>query len=45
MDVRVGQQRRLSAKVVMLLKVLEKSLESPLYGKEIKSVNHNGNES
>ena len=44
-DVRVGQQRRLSAKVVMFLKMLEKSLESPLYGKEIKPVNHDGNES
>ena len=37
--------KRLGAKVVMLLKVLEKSLESPLYGKEIKPVNHDGNES
>ena len=45
MDVKVGQQRRLSAKVVILLKVLEKSLESPLYDKEIKPVNHNRNES
>ena len=45
MDVKVGQQRRLSAKVVILLKVLDKSLESPLYDKEIKPVNHNGNES
>ena len=37
--------KRLGAKVVMLLKVLKKSLESPLYGKEIKPVNHDGNES
>ena len=39
MDVRVGPQRKLSAKELMLLTVvLEKTLESPLNSKEIKSI-------
>ena len=39
MDVRVGPQRKLSAKELMLLTVvLEKTLENPLNSKEIKSI-------
>ena len=46
MDVRVGPERRLSAKESMLLNlVLEKTLESPLDCKEIKPVNPKGNQS
>ena len=44
MDVRAGLQRKLSTKELMLLNyVLEKTLESPLDGKEIKPVNPKGN--
>ena len=43
MDVRVGLQRKLSAKELMLLNcVLEKTLESPLDCKEIQSVHPKG---
>ena len=43
MDVRVGLQRKLSAKELMLLNcVLEKTLESPLDFKEIQSVHPKG---
>ena len=46
MDVSVGLQRKLSTEELMLLYcVLEKSLESPLDCKEIKSVNPKGNQS
>ena len=46
MDVRVGPQRRLSGKVLMLLNlVLDKTLESPLHCKEIKPVHPKGNKS
>ena len=46
MDVRAGPQRRLSAKELMLLNCgLEKTLESPLDCKEIKTVNPKGNQS
>ena len=46
MDVRVGLQRKLSTEELMLLNcVLEKSLESPLDCKEIKSVNPKGDQS
>ena len=38
MDVRVGLQRKLSAEELMLLVVLEKTLESPLDCKEIQLV-------
>ena len=45
MDVRVGPQRRLSAKELMFWTVvLEKTLESPLNNKEIKTVNPKGNQ-
>ena len=44
--VRVGPQRRLSAKELMLLTVvLEKTLENPLDCKEIQSVHPKGNQS
>ena len=46
MDVRVGLQRKLSAKELMLLNwILEKTLESPLDCKEIKPANPKGNHS
>ena len=46
MDVRVGLKRKLSAKELMSLNlVLEKTLESPLDCKEIKSVNPKRNQS
>ena len=46
MDVRVGPQRRLSAKELMLWTVvLQKTLVSPLDCKEIKPVNPKGNQS
>ena len=45
MDVRVGPYRRLTAKELMLSNcVVNKILESPLDCKEIKSVNHKGNQ-
>ena len=45
MDVRVGPQRRLSAKELMFWTVvLEKTLESPLDCREIKPVNPKGNQ-
>ena len=45
MDVRVGQSRRLCTEELMLLIVmLRKTLESPLDCKEIKPVNHKGNQ-
>ena len=44
MDVRVGLQRRLSTKELMLFNCgVEKTLESPLDYKEIKPVNPKGN--
>ena len=46
MDVRVGLQRKLSAKELMLLNVvLEKTLESPLDCKEIQPVHPKGDQS
>ena len=47
MDVRVGPQRKLSIKELMLLncELLEKTLESPLDSKEIKPVNPKRNQS
>ena len=46
MDVRVGPQRKLSAKELMLLTVvLEKTLESPLDCKEIQPVHSKGDHS
>ena len=46
MDVRVGLQRKLSAKELTLLNlVLEKTLESPLDCKEIQPVHFKGNQS
>ena len=46
MVVRVGLERRLSAKELMLLTVvLEKTFESPLHCKEIRPVNPKGNQS
>ena len=46
MDVRVGPERKLSIEELMLLAmVLEKTLEGPLDGKEIKPVNPKGNQS
>ena len=46
MDVRVGLQRKLSAKELMLLNYgVEKTLESPLDCKEIQSVHPKGNQS
>ena len=46
MDVRVGLQRKLSAKELMFWTVvLEKTLESPLDCKEIQPVNPKGNQS
>ena len=45
MDVRVGPGRRLSTRELMLsIVVLEKTLESPLDGKELKPVNPKGNQ-
>ena len=46
MDVRVGLWRKLSAKKLMLFNlVLEKTLESPLYFKEIQPVHSKGDQS
>ena len=45
MDVRVGLYRKLSAEDLMLLVVLEKTLESPLDRKEIKPVSPKGDQS
>ena len=46
MTVRVGLSRKLSTEELMLLKkVLEKTLESPLDGKEIQPVHPKGNQS
>ena len=46
MDVRVGLQRKLSAEELMLLKkVLKKTLESPLDCKEIQPVHPKGDQS
>ena len=45
MDVRVGLWRRLSAEELMLLVVLDKTLESPLDCKEIQPVHPKGNQS
>ena len=46
MDLRVGPQRKLSAEELMLWTVvLEKTLESPLYYKEIKPVHPKGDQS
>ena len=45
MDVAVGLQRMLSAEELILCTVvLEKTIESPLDSKEIKPVNHKGNQ-
>ena len=45
MDVRVGLERKLSTKELMLLTVvLEKTLESPLDCKEIQPVHPKGNQ-
>ena len=45
MDVRVGLQRKLSTKELMVLAVvLEKTLESPLDSKEIQPVHPKGNQ-
>ena len=45
MDVRVGPERKLSVKELMLsIVVLEKTLESPLDFKEIKPINPKGNQ-
>ena len=45
MDVRVGPERRLSAKESMLLNlVLEKTPQSPLDSNEIKPINHKENQ-
>ena len=45
MDVRVGLQRKLSTKELMVLAVvLEKTLASPLDCKEIQSVHSEGNQ-
>ena len=43
-DVRTGQLKRLRAEELMLLVVLEKTLESPLDCKEIQPVNPKGNQ-
>ena len=43
-DVRTGQLKRLSAEELMLLVVLEKTLESPLDCKEIQPVHPKGNQ-
>ena len=45
MDVRVGLQRKLSAKLMFLNCVLEKTLESPLDCKEIQPVHPKGDQS
>ena len=46
MTVRVGLSRKLSTEELMLLKkVLEKTLESPLDGKKIQPVHPKGNQS
>ena len=45
MDVRVGPYRRLSTEKLMLLNLLEKTLESPLDCKEITPVSPKGNQS
>ena len=46
MDVTVGLQRKLSDEELMLLKhQLEKTLESPLDGKEIQTVHPKGDQS
>ena len=46
MDVRVGLERKLSTKELMLLNCgVEKTLESPLDCKTIKRVNPKGNQS
>ena len=45
MDVRVGLYRKLSAEDLMLLVVLEKTLESPLDRKEIQPVYPKGDQS
>ena len=45
MDVRVGLQRKLSAKLMFLNCVLEKTLESPLDCKEIQPVHPKGDHS
>ena len=44
MDVRVGLYRKLSAEDLMLLVVLEKTLESPLDRKEIQPVHSKGDQ-
>ena len=45
MDVRVGPERKLSVKELMLsIVVLAKTLESPLDFKEIKPINPKGNQ-
>ena len=44
MDVRGGLQRRLSAKELMEIVVLKKTLESPLDCKEFKPANLKGNQ-
>ena len=44
MDVRVGLQRKLSAEELMLLVVLEKTLESPLDCKKIQPVHSSGDQ-
>ena len=45
MDVRVGPGRRLSTgELILSIVVLEKTLESPLDGKELKPVNPKGNQ-
>ena len=44
MDVRVGPERRLSTKELMLLNCRAEGPESPLDSKEIKPVNSKGNQ-
>ena len=45
MDVRVGPGRRLgTGELTLSIVVLEKTLESPLDGKEIQQVNPKGNQ-
>ena len=45
MDVRVGLQRKLSAEELMLLVVLEKTLESPLDCEGLQPVHPKGDQS
>ena len=45
MDVRVGLERKLSAKELILLNCVEKTLDSPLDCKEIQPVHPKGDQS